>query len=139
MIKDGSTVTFHYTLSVEGKAVESSREGDPVTYVHGKGQIVPGLEKRLAGLAEGDTTSATVEPDDGYGEPDPAAVQTVPKEAFQDPGKVKVGDVVTGEAGGQPIRATIVDVQGDEITVDLNHPLAGKTLEFDVEIVGVTP
>jgi len=138
MIKTGSNVTLHYTLSVDGEQIESSKGGDPLAYVHGEGQIIPGLEQQLVGLSVGDTKDAVIEPGQAYGQRDPEAVRSMPRDAFTDPDAVKVGDVVTGEAGGQPIRAQIVEVGNEEITVDLNHPLAGKTLRFEVEIVTVS-
>lgn len=137
MIKEGSKVTLHYTLTVEGRQVESSRGGQPLSYEHGNRQIIPGLEEQLEGLDTGSRASAVVPPEKAYGPRNPEGVHKVPAEAFSDPDKLSVGDVVTGEAGGQPLRATVTRIEEDGVTVDLNHPLAGKTLEFDIEVVSV--
>jgi FKBP-type peptidyl-prolyl cis-trans isomerase SlyD len=137
MIKDGSTVKLNYTLSVEGKLLESSTDGEPLSYVHGKGQIIPGLEEELAGLAPGDRKDVEVFPDKGYGEPIPEAIQEVSRAAFKDAEQLKVDDVVTGQAGDQTIRARVTEVKADSLVIDMNHPLAGKTLHFSVEILEV--
>jgi len=85
MIEKGSTVQIHYTLTVDDQEVDTSRGGDPLTYVHGNGQMVPGLEQELEGLGAGDRKTAVVEPDAGYGQPRPDAIQKVPRDAFGDP------------------------------------------------------
>ena len=138
MIKDGSEVKLHYTLTVDNEVIDSSRErGEPISYTHGQGQIVPGLEEQLLGMAAGDTKTAEIPPDKAYGERRDDAMQAVPKTSFHDAGQLKQGDVVTGESQGRTFQAMVADVGEDEITLDLNHPLAGKTLHFDVEIVEV--
>lgn len=137
MIKSGSQVKIHYTLTVDGETVDSSRGNDPLAYTHGQGQIIPGLEEQIEGLAPGDTKEAVVAPEEGYGMPDPDGVQEVPKSAFNEPDSLGVGDVVSGQAGDRPIQARISEVRSETIVVDLNHPLAGKTLHFSVEIVEV--
>lgn len=137
MIEKGSTVQIHYTLTVDGQEIDTSRGGDPLTYVHGKGQMVAGLERELEGLGTGDRKKAVVEPEAGYGQPRPDAVHKVPRDAFGDADALSVGDVVTGETEGGPIRARVAEIAPDGITVDFNHPLAGKVLHFDIEIVDV--
>lgn len=137
MIEKGSKVHLHYTLTVDGDVVGSSRGEDPLAYIQGEGHIVPGLEEALLGKKAGDQLDVAVPPDKGYGMPDDEARQSVPKSAFEDPSDLKPGDVVSGEAGGQPIRALVLEVTDDEITLDLNHPLAGKTLQFAIEVVEV--
>jgi len=138
MIKSGSSVRLHYTLSVDGEVWESSTGGEPLSYVHGKGEIIPGLEEQLEGLGAGDQATAVVPPEKGYGERLPDAVQEVPRSAFKEPERLKVDDIVTGQAAGQPIRARVVDVNEESFVIDLNHPLAGKTLHFSVEIIEVS-
>jgi FKBP-type peptidyl-prolyl cis-trans isomerase SlyD len=135
-IENGSNVKMHYTLTVEGNKVDSSEGRDPLGYTAGSGQIIPGLDKQLLGLKVGDKKEVTVAPADGYGLVNPQLVQTVPRKNFGDR-KVKVGDMVQGQANGQVFRATVKSVSADEISIDLNHPLAGKTLNFSVEIVSV--
>ena len=139
MISDGSKVQLHYTLTVEGEQIESSRGRDPLSYEHGRGQIIPGLEKALDGLDVGDTRQVTVEPAQAYGEHDPEAVQEVPKEAFQDVDQLSVGSMVQGQAAdGRGFQAEIAAIGDETVTLDLNHPMAGKTLTFDVEVVAVS-
>ncbi|GIW39429.1 MAG: peptidyl-prolyl cis-trans isomerase [Candidatus Binatia bacterium] len=137
MIEEGSRVRIHYTLSVDGEIIESSVGQEPFEYIHGTGQIVPGLEEQLAGLEPGDKKEIDVPPEKGYGEFDRSAVQRVPRAAFRDPEELEVGDVVTGEIRGQRFQATVAEVGPEEITLDLNHPLAGKTLHFSIEVVSV--
>jgi FKBP-type peptidyl-prolyl cis-trans isomerase SlyD len=137
VIEIGSQVKMHYTLTVDGEVVDSSDGKDPLAYTQGTGQIIPGLEEQLAGLKVGDKKACTVSPEKAYGLPNPEAQQTVPLEAFQDSENLKVGDTVSGQVQGQPFAARVMGIEGDQITLDLNHPLAGKILNFDVEIVEI--
>lgn len=137
MIQDGSKVTFHYTLTVDGEEIDSSRGGEPLAYIHGQNQIVPGLEEQMEGKNTGDKLSLEVPPEKAYGEPNPSAMQQVPKASFAGADTLNVGDLVQGMAGGKQINARVAVIEEDAIVIDLNHPLAGKTLNFDVEIVGV--
>jgi FKBP-type peptidyl-prolyl cis-trans isomerase SlyD len=137
MIKKDSKVTIHYTLSIQGAELESSKDGDPLEYIHGGGQIIPGLEEALEGLEPGDTSTVTVTPDKGYGEHNPDAVQQVPKSAFHGADQLTVGETVMGTSGGREFQAKVTAIDDENITVDLNHPLAGKTLEFAIEVVSV--
>jgi len=137
MIKKGSAVKLHYTLSVDGVILDSSPEGDPLAFVQGSGQIIPGLEKQLEGLKAGDKKEVTVGPDEGYGPVDPNALQKVPRAAFENAPGLKVGDIVSGQLGEQTFNAIVAQISPEEITLDFNHPLAGKTLRFAVEVVEV--
>lgn len=137
-IKNGSTVSIDYKLTVDGKVVDQSKEGQPLSYVQGSQQIISGLEEALAGLKKGDKKSVSISPEKGYGVRDDKALQKVPASAFgDDSGKLKVGEVVSGKVNGQEFQAVIAKMDKDFVTLDLNHPLAGKTLNFDVEIVNV--
>jgi len=137
MIKKESRVTFHYTLKVDGQVLESSVGKSPASYVHGSGQIISGLEEKMEGMQPGETREITVEPEKAYGEHDPSALQKVPKSAFYDADHLKKGETVMGSAGGRDFQARVADVGPDDITLDLNHPLAGKKLDFSVEVVSV--
>jgi FKBP-type peptidyl-prolyl cis-trans isomerase SlyD len=137
MIKNGSTVKMHYTLTVDGVILDQSAEGEPLVYTQGSGQIIPGLENQLSGLKKGDRKEVTVAPDQGYGMIDPNAYQTVAKTAFQNAPQLKVGDVVTGQLGEHPFQATVSNIGAEDITLDFNHPLAGKTLRFSIEVVDI--
>lgn len=136
-IQNGSKVTMHYKLTVDGKTVDTSEGKDPLQYVHGQGEIIPGLEKELEGLDKGEKKQVTITPEAAYGHHDPAAIQRVPRSAFAQADNLKVGSTVRGQAGDQIFTAVVKEITTDEITLDMNHPLAGKTLNFDIEVVEV--
>ena len=137
-VEDRKVVTFHYRLTdEEGTQIESSREREPMAYLHGYRNIIPGLEAAMAGKDEGDSFQVTVEPADAYGERNPDAVQRVPSKHFPEPKKLHPGDVVTLQTRRGPMQATIIKVGRFNIDIDTNHPLAGRTLTFDVEITGL--
>ena len=137
-IADGTVVQFHYTLTNgEGEVLDSSHErGNPMAYLHGAGNIVPGLERQMVGHVAGDSFKAVVVPSDAYGERVGDGPQPVPKTEFPDDAPLQAGvrfGAVTPD--GEQIVLWIVDVQDDVVLVDVNHPLAGVTLTFDVNIV----
>jgi len=138
-IRKGSAVTFDYTLTVDGKVVETSVGRKPMTYVAGSGALIPGLEEGLMGMKVGDKKSIVVPPEKGYGHRDPKAVQKVPRSSFGSTKGLKPGSTVIGHRGQQQFTAKIVTMDKDNITVDMNHPMVDKTLQFDVQIVGVEP
>ncbi len=136
----GSTVTIHYTLTVDDQQVESSFQKEPLTYQHGEGQLIQGLEKQLEGLGDGDVREITVDPENAYGNPVPENIVSVQKSAFGTPEEINVGAFVEGKTqDGQPFRARVAEERDEAFVLDLNHPLAGKTLEFKVEVVSVNP
>ena len=131
-------VSFHYTLSNEaGEQMESSRERDPMSYLHGSRNIIPGLEKAMAGKAAGDAFEVTVEPADAYGERDDQRVQRVSAKLFRQSDRLEPGQLVTLQTKQGPIQATVVKVGRFNVDVDTNHPLAGQSLTFDVEVTDV--
>ncbi len=138
-IANNSAVSFNYTLTdKEGNILDKSPEGQPLTYLHGQGNLIPGLEKQLAGKKTGDSLTAVVEPAEAYGEYIEEAVQAVPREAFQGVDTIEVGMQFQSQAeNGQPILVTVKEVSDKEVIIDANHPLAGKQLNFDVEITEV--
>ncbi len=136
-IKDGSKVSIDYTLTVDGQVVDTSEGRDPMVYTQGTGQIIPGLEKEIAKMAKGEKNSVIVSPEEGYGPHNPEAIRKVARDAFENAGELKVGGMISGEAGGQQFQAIITEVGDSDVTIDLNHPLAGKTLNFEIEIVEV--
>ena len=137
MIKQGSTVSFHYSLSIDNELIDSSEGKNPFSYTHGGGEIVPGLESELLGRKPGEKLTVTVAPEDGYGPHLPEAVRQIPSEAFADLDDLKVGDFVRGQMEDRDFAAQVAAIDGQSVTLDMNHPLAGKTLRFVIEIVGV--
>ena len=130
-------VTFHYSLrDDEGKVLDSSEGRAPMTYLHGKGNIVPGLEKALEGKQGGDEVKATVPPADGYGLRDDKNIRNVPRRRLPE-GKLQPGmRLHLRTEQGQGV-VTVMAIKGDYVTIDGNHPLSDKTLHFEVKIVEV--
>lgn len=137
-IVENSVVSFHYTLTNSKGEVLDKSDQEPLAYLHGGGNIIPGLEKALLGKKAGDKLVVTVEPAEAYGVRDDKLIQNVPRRAFQGIKDIKVGMSFTAQGdAGQPMRVVVTRVSGDMVTVDGNHPLAGETLTFDVEITDV--
>ncbi len=137
-IVDNSVVSFHYTLTNSKGEVLDKSDQEPLAYLHGGGNIIPGLEKALLGKKAGDKLVVTVEPAEAYGVRDDKLIQNVPRRAFQGIKDIKAGMSFTAQGdAGQPMRVVVTRVSGDMVTVDGNHPLAGETLTFDVEITDV--
>jgi FKBP-type peptidyl-prolyl cis-trans isomerase SlyD len=143
-IEKGSVVHIDYSLHLgDGEVVDRSEPGEPLTYLHGEGEIVSGLEDALEGLSAGDKKQVVVAPPQGYGEHDPRGLQQVPRRAFPPGFEPQVGMELTAEGpNGEAVPFSIRDVSPDTVTIDMNHPLAGKTLHFDVtvrEVRAATP
>ncbi|MEY4685912.1 MAG: hypothetical protein RLZ25_2371 [Pseudomonadota bacterium] len=137
-IEHQKVVSIHYTLTNEaGQVLDSSENQEPLAYIHGHGNIIPGLENALVGLSKGEKLKVTVAPADGYGERDDSMVQAVPRSAFQDVDDIKPGMQFQAQSPEGIQLVTVVSVDGDEVTLDGNHPMAGITLIFDVEITDV--
>ncbi|AJQ97020.1 FKBP-type peptidyl-prolyl cis-trans isomerases 2 [Gynuella sunshinyii YC6258] len=138
MIEDNKVVSIHYSVTDENQQVIDSSEGkDPLTYLHGADNIIPGLEKALAGKQTGDSFSAVIPPAEAYGEYNDAMIQQVPMNAFEGVDKVEPGMAFNADGPQGPIQIIVTEVNGDEVTIDGNHPLAGKTLSFDGTVVEV--
>lgn len=137
MIQKDSKVEIDYTLTVDGKVADTSKGRKPLEYTQGAGQIIIGLERALEGKNAGDKVSVDIPAKDAYGEVNPEAMRRVPKTAIQNIEQMKVGDIVGASAGGHTFRAKISEITDTEVVLDFNHPLAGKELHFDVEIVSV--
>ena len=134
-IAKDTVVKFNYSLKDdEGNILDQSPEGQPLVYLHGHSNIIPGLEQQLEGRSAGETLTAVVEPVDAYGEYQEQAVQHVPRDNFQGVDDIQPGMQFQSGAGGQVMLVTVTGVNDKEVTVDANHPLAGKRLTFDVEI-----
>lgn len=139
MISSGSKVKIHYTLKVDGDVVDSSAGREPLEYHHGQGMLVPGVEAGLEGAAPGDKKKLSIAAKDGYGEPDPQMIIEAPRQAFAQMPDLKVGATVRASGPEGEFRALVKEIGDAVVKLDLNHPLAGKTLEFDIEVVAVEP
>jgi FKBP-type peptidyl-prolyl cis-trans isomerase SlyD len=138
-IETGSAVAIDYRLHLgDGEIVDESTPEEPLSYIQGQGQLVPGLEQALEGMSPGDKKSVVVPPADGYGEIDPERVQTVPRAAFPREIEPEPGmHLMAHGPGGEEIPLAVREVKADGVVVDMNHPLAGKTLHFDVTVRNV--
>lgn len=138
-IQENSVVMMHYTLrDGDGATIDSSVGHDPLTYIQGMGQIVPGLEKAMDGRSKGDKFSVVVAAVEGYGEFDEELIQQVPRSAFKDMPTLEVGMQFYAQGPeGHPIVVSVTGIEGDTITVDGNHELAGKDLNFEIEIADI--
>jgi FKBP-type peptidyl-prolyl cis-trans isomerase SlyD len=137
-VTQDAVVSIHYTLTNDqGETLDSSAGGEPLAYLHGNGNLIPGLENALNGKQAGDKLTVKVAPAEGYGEYDKALVQRVPRRSFKGVADVQVGMQFQVQSGGGPRMVTVTQVAGDMVTVDGNHSLAGQTLNFDVEVTDV--
>jgi FKBP-type peptidyl-prolyl cis-trans isomerase SlyD len=133
-----SVVLIHYTLKDDqGKVLDSSAGGDPLAYIQGHGNLVPGLEKALEGKSAGDRLEVTLVPAEGYGERNEELVQRVPKRQLQGGGEIKKGMQFRAQTDEGLRVFTVTGVAGDMVTLDGNHPLADQTLHFDVQVTDV--
>lgn len=138
VIKDGSQVSLEYTLSDDkGKVVESNKGKEPMNYTHGQGQIIPGLERELLGMKVGGTKNVHVKPEDAYGPVDSKAFREIPK-ANVPAEALKVGaTLVARNPQGQSFPVRVREIKDKTVVMDFNHPLAGKTLTFDVKVLDI--
>jgi FKBP-type peptidyl-prolyl cis-trans isomerase SlyD len=139
-VQSDHVVSIDYTLKNDaGEVMDSSEQTGPMAYLHGHQNIIPGLEKALDDKAVGDTLSVSIEPADAYGERNAEMIQTVPRSMFQGVDEIEPGMRFQAQTEGGVTVVTIKEVNGDEITLDGNHELAGETLHFNVEIKDVRP
>ena len=138
-ISEQKVVTMNYEVADDqGQLIDRSEEGGPLAYIHGNGQLIPGLETALEGRGKGDKIAVDVPPEQGYGERDEDGVQIVARNQFDDSVEIEVGmqfEAQDDDEGHQIV--TVAAVDGENITLDTNHPLAGKNLRFEVEILDV--
>ena len=136
-VAEKKAVTIKYTLRDEEGAVLDSTDGrDPLIYLHGTGNLVPGVEEALEGKSPGDEVKVTVPPEKGYGKREEGNVRNVPVRKLPD-GRIQPGATVQLNTNHGPIVAVVLAVKGDYATLDMNHPLSGKTLRFELEVVDV--
>ncbi len=138
-VKTGDTVRLHYTGTLaDGETFDSSAGRDPLQFEVGSGQIIPGLDQAIPGMEVGDKKVVQVAANDAYGQPHPNARQAVPRDQIPDHIQLEVGvqlQMQTPE--GQPLPVRVVELTDSEVTLDANHPLAGKDLTFSIELVGI--
>ena len=139
-VENGKTVCFHYVGTLEdGTEFDNSRSrGEPLTGHIGQGHLIPGFESALIGMTAGEKKNVLIESSDAYGEHNPEAVQTVPLDRFPVDFAPVVGSMVQGQnPNGMTLNGTITESSEDAVTVDFNHPLAGKNLNFEIEVVSI--
>ncbi len=137
---ENPVVPIHYTLTNKaGEKLDSSIGAEPLSYLHGAGNIIPGLESALSESSVGDKLTVTIEAADAYGERNEQQIQTVGKEMFQGIDTIEVGMQFQADSSNGPAVVTITEIEEDNITIDGNHPLAGEQLTFDVEVMDIRP
>ena len=137
-ISEKKAVIMHYTLKNDnGEVLDSSEGSDPLSYVHGHGQVISGLENALTGKKKGDKLDVSIDPKDAYGIRDEKLVQVAPLSGFKGTDEIKVGNQYQIETPEGVVVATVTNLENEEVTLDMNHPLSGETLHFNVEIVDV--
>lgn len=140
MVRNGSVVSFEYTLSDEnGEVLQSNKGKEPVTYTHGQHEIIPGLEKGLSEMEINEEKSIRVKPEEAYGQVDPQGFKEVPKSDIPTT-ELEVGTPLNARGPqGQELLIHVSEVKDETVVLDFNHPLAGKTLNFDVKVVDIEP
>lgn len=138
MIADGKVVSLAYVLTVNGEEIARTELEAPLEYLHGAEEILPGLEAQLAGKRPGDKLNVTLAAQDAYGEYDPEDVEELERSEFDDIEEITIGMTVeVTDEDGYDYVATVKELKGDSVLLDFNPPLAGKTLTYDVEVLGV--
>ena len=137
-IANNTAVTIHYTLTNDaGEEIDSTAGGEPLVYLHGCGNIISGLEDALSSKSAGDKLNVRIEAADAYGEFSENLIQVVSREMFDGIDNLEVGMQFHAAVNSRSDIITVIKIEGDDVTIDGNHPMAGQVLNFDVEIVGV--
>ena len=137
-IENGKKVTFDYTLTVDGKVVDSSKDHGPFQYQHGEKNIILGLSKQLEGLHIGEEKAIVIAPEDAYGTVDPKAFQEIPRSRLPKNINLHIGTQLQAQSpDGRVILVTVSQLKGDQVVLNFNHPLAGKELHFQVKILNI--
>ena len=138
IVEDKKVVSFRYTLSnIDGEQLESNREAEPMTYLHGFRNIIPGLEKAMEGKSVDEEFEVTLQPAEAYGERDEARMQRIPAKRFKNARQLQPGQAITLETKRGPMQAIVSKVGRVNVDIDANHPLAGQTLTFEVKIIDI--
>ncbi|GAA5172428.1 FKBP-type peptidyl-prolyl cis-trans isomerase [Modicisalibacter zincidurans] len=140
-IGEGMEVTLHFTLKLEdGTVVDSTRDKQPATFQVGDGNLPPGFEAPLTGLTDGETGSYEISPEHAFGQHNPQNIQSLPRDSFDDTDELEEGLVMSfADPAGGELPGVIAEIGDKRVEVDFNHPLAGRTLTFDVEVIEVRP
>ncbi|MEJ2446664.1 MAG: peptidylprolyl isomerase [Anaerolineales bacterium] len=139
-VQDNFVVTLDYTLIVEDEVLESTNDGEPIEFIQGIGQIIPGLEEALYDMKVGDEKTVVIEPEGAYGEYDPDSLEVAKKEEFSEEIPLDVGTFLDlRDDQDEILSAQIIEADEDTVTLDFNHPLAGKTLTFEITVSALRP
>ena len=139
-VEDGNSISVHYKGTLDdGQEFDSSyNRGEPVTFQVGSGVMIPGFNNGVIGMKVGETKKVEIQPKDAYGEHNPEGVQEVTKENFPNDFDFETGRIIQGTVqNGQPFVATILEEKNETVTLDFNHPMAGKNLNFEIELVSI--
>ena len=137
--KDGDTVKVHYTGTLkDGSVFDTSAEREPLEFKLGEGQLIPGFEKAVIGMEEGDSTTVDIPVEEAYGEAREDLIINVPKDQLPEDVEPEVGmQLQVNQPDGQPVPVRVAEISDEELTLDANHPLAGKDLSFEIEVVEI--
>ena len=140
-VSEGTRVFLNFSVSLEdGSEVDSNFGGDPVDFVVGDGSLLPGFERLIFGMEAGDRQMFTVSPEDAFGQPNDNNVQYLPRDQFDEEAELEIGTVYSfADASGGELPGMIISYDEEEVTVDFNHPLSGRTILFDVLVHRVEP
>ena len=137
-VKDQMVVSLHYTLLIDGEELESTLDGEPITFLQGAGQIIPGLENALYDMEIGQEKKVVVAPEDAYGIYDPDSVEVVKQEEFSEEVPLDIGTFLDlRDDEGDVLSAQVIEADEDTVTLDFNHPLAGEELTFQVKVEAI--
>jgi FKBP-type peptidyl-prolyl cis-trans isomerase SlpA len=141
VIAEGTTVTLHFSIKIEGdNVVDSTFDQEPATFTVGDGNLLAGFEESLLGLSSGAKEVFTILPEKGFGQRNPANIQTIARDQFGDDITLSKGLVLSfADAQNAELPGVVMDFDSDEVKIDFNHPLAGKDIQFEVEIIAVEP
>ena len=139
-VQDHIVVQLDYTLIVEDEVMESTQDGEPIEFIQGIGQIIPGLEDALYGMEVGGKKTVEIQPEDAYGVYDPDSLEVARKDEFSEEIPLDVGTFLDlRDVEGEVLSAQIIEEDEETVTLDFNHPLAGKVLTFEITVVGLRP
>lgn len=137
-VQDNLVVSMEYTLSVDGEIIASADSNDPIQFIQGMGNIIPGLERELNGMTIGESKDITLAPEDGYGEYDDEAFAEVPRDEIPDTISLEIGTAIEMEdEEGNYLEAVIDEIADDYVVLDFNHPLAGQELHFAIKVIAL--